>query len=401
MTGTGQRSRAPCDRVVVLVLDSCGVGGAPDAALYGDAGAATLPHVAAACGGLHLPVLGKLGLGRVAAVEGVPPEASPLGAFGRMVEVSAGKDSITGHWELMGVHLLRPFPTYPRGFPPEVIREVEARIGRPVLGNRPASGTAIIEELGPEHLRTARPIVYTSADSVFQMAAHEAVIPPQELYRFCRLAREVLRGEHGVSRVIARPFVGEPGRFVRTAGRRDFSLPPPEPTVLDRIREAGMPVIGIGKVAELFAGRGFSAAPSTQGDDDGLRKTREALLGISRGFVIATLVDLDTLYGHRNDPRGYGAALERIDAGLGPLLDSLGPRDLLLVTADHGTDPTTPGTDHTREAVPLLMAGPPVRGGTELGVRPTLSDLGATVAESLGAAPPRHGTSLLGQVLGA
>lgn len=389
----------PCDRVLLLVLDSCGIGGAPDAALYGDEGASTLPHVAQACGGLRLPVLGSLGLGRLAPLAGVPPAPRPAGAFGRMVEVSAGKDSTTGHWELMGVWLSRPFPTYPHGFPPGVIAAIEARIGRRLLGNRPASGTAIIAELGPLHLRTGWPIAYTSADSVFQLAAHEDVIPVEELYRSCALAREVLSGEHAVSRVIARPFVGEPGRFVRTARRKDFSLEPPEPTVLDRLREAGIPVLAIGKVGDLFAGRGISEALPARDDEEGLRRARSALERGVPGLLFVTLGDLDTLYGHRNDPRGYGAALERIDAGVGMLLARLGPRDLLLVTADHGTDPTTPGTDHTREAVPVVVAGPQVRAGTDLGVRPTFADVGATVAEALGAGPVPRGTSVLSEVL--
>jgi phosphopentomutase len=390
------------DRVIVIVLDGCGVGALPDADRYGDAGSNTLSHTAAACGGVRLLVMGRLGLGRIVSVEGVPPDPAPAGAFGKMVETAAGKDSTTGHWELMGVPLVRPFPTYPNGFPAEVIAAFEARIGRRVLGNRPASGTVIIAELGEEHLRTGRPIVYTSADSVFQIAAHEAVIPVDELYRDCRIARdEVLVGPHAVSRVIARPFVGEPGRFVRTDRRRDFSVPPPEPTVLDRLHEAGAPVVGIGKIADLFAGRGITEAVHTHDDADGLAQTRRAMATVSSGLIFTNLVDLDTLYGHRNDPRGYGDDLERIDAGLAPIVDGLGGRDLLILTADHGNDPTTSSTDHSREHVPLLVAGPRVRGGVDLGVRRTFADVGATVADALGAAPPRVGTSVLPEVLGA
>lgn len=388
-------------RIIVIVLDSCGVGEAPDAAQYGDVGASTLPHTAEASGGLHLPVLGHLGLGRIAPITGVPPDPAPAGAFGKMAEVSPGKDSTTGHWELMGIRLEHPFPTYPHGFPPEVIEPFEARIGRRVLGNRPASGTAIIAELGEEHLRTGFPIVYTSADSVFQIAAHEERIPVEELYRYCRVAREILTGPHAVDRVIARPFVGRPGAFVRTDRRRDFSLPPPEPTVLDHLQAAGQPVIGIGKIADLFSGRGVSEEIHTHDDRDGLDQTLRAMRTARRGLIFTNLVDLDSRYGHRNDPRGYGSDLEMIDTNLGPIVAALSAGDLLFITADHGNDPTDTSTDHTREYVPLLVAGPRVRGGVDLGVRRTFADVGATVAEALGAAPPRLGQSLLNQVVAA
>ncbi len=394
-------SAVACDRVVLIVLDSAGVGEAPDAARYGDRGASTLPHVAQACGGLHLAVLGRLGLGWLAAIQGVPPDPAPAGAFGKMAPASAGKDSTTGHWELAGVLLERPFPTYPHGFPPDVIEPFEERIGRRVLGNRPASGTQIIAELGEEHLRTGRPIVYTSADSVFQIAAHEERVPVEDLYRYCRIAREILAGPHAVSRVIARPFTGPPGRFARTDRRRDFSLPPPEPTVLDGLADAGLSVVAIGKVADLFAGRGITGTVHTHDDLDGLRQTRRALDGVAHGLIFTNLVDLDTLYGHRNDPRGYGEDLERIDAALGPIASGLGTRDLLIITADHGNDPTTPGTDHTRELVPLLVAGPRVRAGADLGLRLTFADVGATVAEALGDPLPRVGMSLLGEAIAA
>jgi phosphopentomutase len=387
------------DRSIIIVLDSCGIGALPDAPRYGDVGASTLPHTAAACGGLRLPTLGHLGLGRIAPILSVPPDPSPVGAFGKMAEVSAGKDSTTGHWELMGIRLDRPFPTYPHGFPPEVIEPFEAQIGRRVLGNRPASGTEIIAELGPEHLRTGAPIVYTSADSVFQIAAHEACIPVEELYRYCRIARAILTGPHAVSRVIARPFVGEPGHFARTDRRRDFSLPPPAPTVLDHVHAAGLPVIGVGKISDLFAGRGVSEGIHTHNDLDGLAQTRRVMESVRRGVIFTNLVDLDTLFGHRNDPRGYGTDLEQIDSALGPVLAALDAGDLLMITADHGNDPTTPSTDHSREYVPLLVAGPRVRGGADLGTRSTFADLGATVAEALGVAPPVVGTSFLGEVL--
>jgi phosphopentomutase len=386
-------------RVLVVVLDSCGVGALPDAARYGDEGANTLAHTAAACGGLALPTLGRLGLGCVAAVAGVPPDPAPAGAFGTMRERSPGKDSTTGHWELMGVVLARPFPTYPRGFPPEVIEPFEARIGRRVLGNRPASGTEIIEALGREHLRTGRPIVYTSADSVFQIAAHEAVIPVEELYRYCAVAREILTGPHAVGRVIARPFTGPPGAFVRTDRRRDFSLPPPSPTVLDLLHAAGRPVVGIGKIGDLFAGRGITEAVHTRSDADGMAATRRAMDSCAEGLIFTNLVDLDTRFGHRNDPRGYGADLERIDAEMRTVVAGLRETDLLVITADHGNDPTRAGTDHTREYVPLLVAGPRVAAGVDLGVRSTFADVGATVAEALGAGAPPAGESLLPRVV--
>jgi phosphopentomutase len=343
--------------------------------------------------------LGRLGLGRLAPIAGVPPAEHPEGAFGVMTEVSAGKDSTTGHWEIMGLVLDRPFPTYPHGFPPEIIEPFEARIGRRVLGNRPASGTAIIAELGEEHVRTGRPIVYTSADSVFQIAAHESVIPVEALYRMCEIARGILTGPHAVSRVIARPFVGEAGHFVRTDRRRDFSVPPPRDTVLDRLTAAGVPVIGIGKIADLFAGRGIATAVHTHDDMDGLTQTVRTLPAIERGLVFTNLVDLDTLYGHRNDPRGYGADLERIDARLDDVFAQLGPRGLAFITADHGNDPTSTSTDHSRERVPLLVAGPRARGGVNLGVRRTFADLGATVAAAFNVPGTGAGSSFLEDVL--
>jgi len=387
------------DRILVIVLDSCGVGALPDAASYGDDGASTLPHTAAACGGLVLPTMGRLGLGHIAEILGVPPDPSPAGAFGKMAERSPGKDSTTGHWELMGVVLDRPFPTYPRGFPPEVIEPFEARIGHHVLGNRPASGTEIIEELGEEHLRTGQPIVYTSADSVFQIAAHEAVTPVEELYRYCRIAREILTGPHAVGRVIARPFIGEPGAFVRTDRRRDFSVPPPVPTVLDRVQGAGHPVVAVGKIHDLFAGRGITESIHTHNDLDGMQATLRAMDSTPAGMIFTNLVDLDTLFGHRNNPRGYGEDLEQIDAAMATVVARLGPRDLLIITADHGNDPTSQSTDHSREYVPLLVAGPRVAGGIDLGIRSTFADVGATVAAALGSAAPAAGTSFLERVL--
>jgi len=387
----------PFRRVIVLVLDSAGIGELPDAPMYGDEGSSTIPHTAEAVGGLRLPTLQRLGLGNIVPIRGVPAVLSPLAAYGKMAEVSPGKDTTTGHWELMGVILDRPFPTYPHGFPQEIIAAFEQAIGRRVLGNKPASGTEIIKELGEEHLRTGSPIVYTSADSVFQIAAHEEVIPVEELYEMCQIARRLLVGEHAVSRVIARPFVGRPPDFVRTDRRRDFSLEPPAQTVLDVACDAGTEVVGIGKIEDIFAGRGITRAVHTHDDMDGLDRLREAMGEVREGLIFANVVDLDTKYGHRNDPKGYAEQLERIDGRLQEILEAVGEGDLFLLTADHGNDPTTPSTDHSREYVPVLAYGPGVR-PVLLGVRKTFADVGATVAEALGLKWNGPGRSFLGQV---
>jgi len=382
-------------RAIIVVLDSAGVGELPDAGRYGDEGSSTIPHTAEAVGGLRLPTLESLGLGRIVPIRGVAPVANPAGAFGKLTERSAGKDSTTGHWELMGIILERPFPTYPHGFPREVIEAFEREIGTKVLGNYAASGTEIIQQLGPEHLRTKRPIVYTSADSVFQIAAHEDVIPVPRLYEMCQIARRMLTGKHSVSRVIARPFVGVPGAFKRTDRRRDFSLPPPTPTVLDQAVKAGLPVVGVGKVPDLFAGRGITRSVHTHDDLDGIMQSVQAMDETREGIIFANLVDLDTKFGHRNDPQGYAADLASIDAKLPAILERLRARDLLMITADHGNDPTTPSTDHSREYVPLLVAGPGVRGGVDLGTRRTFADVGATVAEALAVTWTGPGGSVL------
>lgn len=387
-------------RAAVLVLDSAGVGALPDAHRYGDEGSSTIPHAAAAVGGLRVPVLERLGLGCIVPIKGVEPVKRPAAAFGHMAEQSPGKDSTTGHWELMGVILDRPFPTYPNGFPPEIISAFERAIGRRVLGNRPASGTAIIDALGAEHMRTGYPIVYTSADSVFQIAAHEEVVPVEQLYEWCRIARAILQGEHIVSRVIARPFVGSPGAFKRTDRRRDFSLPPPRPTVLDVLHRSGVPVYAIGKIEDLFAGRGISESTHTHDDLDGLQKMTEALRAVGEGLIFANVVDLDTVYGHRNDPAGYARQLERIDTALGPIVAGAGD-DLFVITADHGNDPTTPSTDHSREYVPLLIRGKGISEGADLGVRRTFADVGATVAAWFDLQWDGPGLSLLSQRTGA
>jgi phosphopentomutase len=315
-----------------------------------------------------------------------------------MAERSAGKDTTSGHWELMGLILDRPFPVYPDGFPPEIIGAFEQAIGRPVLGNRPASGTEIIAELGEQHLRTGYPIVYTSADSVFQIAAHEEVIPVEDLYRYCLIARRLLAGKHGVGRVIARPFLGRPGAFYRTARRRDFSLPPPRPTLLDRLKEHGHEVVGIGKIEDIFAGRGLTRIYHTEDNQDGVAKTLEALKQSASGLVFTNLVDYDMLYGHRNDPVGYARALEQFDARVPEIISALRPRDFLVITADHGCDPTTPGTDHTREYVPLLALVAGNGEARDLGTRETFADVAATLAEVFGLPAPEAGTSFWGEM---
>jgi phosphopentomutase len=390
-------SSAP-DRVILIVLDSVGCGELPDAGDYGDTGSDTLGNIARRIP-LQTPTLRRLGLARVSNVNRVNPEVDPIGAFGRMAEASPGKDSVTGHWELMGLVLERPFPVFPNGFSRELIDEFERRIGRGTLANKAASGTTIIEELGAEHMRTGKPIVYTSADSVFQIAAHEDVVPVEELYRWCEIAYELAGLGLGVGRVIARPFIGSPGAFRRTSNRRDFALTPFEPTLLDRLKDAGLPVIAIGKIEDLFAGRGITAATHTANDDQGIDEVLQAMAATPRGLIFANLVDFDTQYGHRNDVAGYAANLERVDARLAELLPHLGPRDLVVVTADHGNDPTTPSTDHAREHVPVFIAGHSVRPGVDIGTRQTFADLGQTIAEVFGVGPLPHGQSFLRTIL--
>jgi phosphopentomutase len=384
-------------RAILVVLDSVGAGELPDAGSYGDEGSDTLGHLARSVG-LHVPTLRRLGLDRVSQVP-ADGAIAPLGAFGRMAEASPGKDSVTGHWELMGLVLDRPFPTFPNGFPADLMHAFESRIGRGTLGNTAASGTAIIDALGPAHLASAKPIVYTSADSVFQIAAHEDVVPVPELYRFCEIAFELAGLGLGVGRVIARPFVGAPGAFTRTANRRDFALTPFAPTLLDHLKEAGHEVFAIGKIEDLFAGRGMTRAVHTTSDAHGMDEIEAALATMDEGLIFANLVDFDTLYGHRNDPAGYAANLERFDARLAALLPRLMPHDLLVVTADHGNDPTTPSTDHSREHVPLFAVGATVRANVDLGVRRTFADLGQTLAELFGVGPLAHGVSFLDDIL--
>jgi len=384
-------------RFFLIVLDGLGCGAARDAAAYGDAGSDTIGNVARAVGGLHVPVLEALGLGSIRPIAGVKAAAAPRAAYGLMRPASAGKDSTTGHWEICGLTVSRPFPTYPGGFPADVLAEFSRRTGRGVLGNKPASGTAIIAELGERHLSTGDWIVYTSADSVFQVAAHEEKVPLEELYRACAEARAMLTGPHGVSRVIARPFVGAPGAFTRTAHRRDFSLDPVGPTLLDVLAEAGIPRTGVGKVDDLFAGRNITAT-HTPTNADAYRLLRDALAHVDSGLVFANVIEFDQSWGHRNDVAGFHRGLLELDRELASLLDLLREDDLFALTADHGNDPTTASTDHARENVPLLVCGPRVR-GVALGERATFADLGQTAAAYFGVGPLACGTSFLEQLL--
>jgi phosphopentomutase len=384
-------------RAALIVLDGVGCGAAPDAADYGDEGSDTLGNVAREVGGLSLPRLEALGLGGTSEILGLRAVASPRAAWGRMRPRSAGKDSTTGHWELCGLVLDAAFPTFPTGFPAPLIEEFARRTGRGVLGNRAASGTAILDELGAEHRRTGHWIVYTSADSVFQVAAHEETVPLAELYHACELARAVLAGPHAVSRVIARPFVGEPGAWLRTAGRRDWSVPPPGATLLDRLVEAGVPRVGVGKVDDLFGGRGITSR-HTATNDEAYALIEEALASMEAGLLLANVIEFDQSWGHRNDVPGFHRGLQALDARVDRMLAPVRPGDLVIITADHGNDPTTPSTDHSREEVPLLVVGPDVR-PVPLGCRATFADAGQTIAEWLGAAPLAAGRSFLHEVL--
>jgi phosphopentomutase len=380
-------------RAVVLVADGAGCGGAPDAAAYGDAGADTLGNIARAVGGLALPNLGALGIGHLTAIAGVPPAEAPRGAYGAMREASAGKDTITGHWEMAGLITTRAMATFPNGFPPEITVPLAKAAGRGLVGNKTASGTAIIDELGPHHLATGDLILYTSADSVLQIAAHEDVVPLAEQYRICEAARAIADANH-IGRVIARPFVGKPGAFRRTYNRRDYALVPPAPTLLDRLVGAGVDVVGVGKIWDIFAGRGVPRSLHSEGNADGMRLTLEALDDLDRGLLFVNLVDFDMLYGHRNDVAGFARALAELDAWLPVLESKLDPDDVAFITADHGNDPTTPGTDHTRERVPVLAFGPGVRPGP-LGERASFCDLGQTIADGFGLPPLPDGRSFL------
>ena len=380
------------ERIIWIVLDSVGIGAMPDAASFGDPpGSDTLGNIARQRQ-LHLPFLLQLGLANIKPLTGLARVKDPAGAFGKCTLLSPGKDTTTGHWEMAGIILDTPFPIYPHGFPPEVLDPFERQIGRKTLGNKPASGTEIIKELGEEHQRTGYPIVYTSADSVFQIAAHESTIPLDELYHMCHVAREILCGGNEVGRVIARPFTGEPGHYVRTPNRKDFAVPPPRGMLLDQLSENGVRIWSIGKIADIFLGRGIAQSTKTKSNEDGMLQTVSAMEFQHDGLIFVNLVDFDQQYGHRNDVEGYAKALEAVDAWLATL--PLNNRDLVILTADHGCDPTTPSTDHSREYTPLIAYGPSARGGISLGTRETLADIGQTVAENFNTHIPA-GTSFL------
>ncbi|GAC1466602.1 MAG: phosphopentomutase [Ktedonobacteraceae bacterium] len=385
-------------RAILVVLDGVGAGANPDAASYGDAGASSLEHCAQAIGGLELPNLGRLGLGNITPIQGTPPSADVTGSYGRMASAAAGKDSTTGHWEMMGVVLQRPLPTYPQGFPASVVEPFEHAIGRKVIGNKAASGTEIIKELGEEHVRTGSPILYTSADSVFQLAAHQDVIPLAELYHMCEIARGMLTGEHAVGRVIARPFIGHAGSFQRTEHRRDFSLAPTGTTLLDRLKEAGKEVIALGKIEDLFAGRGLTQRDHTETNQNGMKATLDWLQRDFSGLLFVNLVEFDMLWGHRRDSHGYAQALRAVDNWVPQVQGLMRSGDALFFAADHGVDPTYRGTDHTRECVPLLAYGPHVISGKNLGLRKTFADLGQTLAETFGVASLAAGTSFASEL---
>lgn len=385
-------------RVFLIVLDSCGIGEEPDAAEYGDEGSNTL----AACATspyFHMPNLQKLGLFNIDGVDCWPKESSPTGAFGRLQEASKGKDTTIGHWEISGIYSPKPLPTYPEGFPEEVIREFEEKTGRRVLCNKPYSGTDVIRDYGKEHVETGALIVYTSADSVFQIAAHESIVPPEELYRYCRIAREMLKGEHGVGRVIARPFTGEYPNFTRTSNRHDFSMEPPAVTMLDQLSEKGFDVIAVGKINDIFVGKGVTEAIGTKNNADGIERTLGYLQKDFNGLCFINLVDFDMLYGHRNDVDGYAKALAYFDEKLPELLAGLREDDLLMITADHGCDPSTPSTDHSREYIPWVITGKQVKAGANLGTSPTFANIGATILEYFGVEPRITGKSSLNEIL--
>ncbi|WP_455661289.1 phosphopentomutase [Pradoshia sp.] len=383
-------------RVFLTVLDSVGIGEAPDAEKFGDKGSDTLGHIAEKMNGLHMPVMGKLGLSNIREIKGIEKADKPMAYYTKMQEASNGKDTMTGHWEIMGLRIDTPFRVFPDGFPPELIQELEEKSGRKIIGNKPASGTEILVELGEEHVKTGALIVYTSADSVLQIAAHEEVVPLEELYRICEIAREItLREEYMVGRVIARPFVGEPGDFKRTPNRHDYALKPFGRTVMNELKDSGFDVISIGKIADIYDGEGVTKALRTTSNMDGMDKQVQTLDMEFTGLSFLNLVDFDALFGHRRDPQGYGKALEEYDARLQEVLDKLREDDLLIITADHGNDPVHAGTDHTREYVPLLVYSKQFKEGKELPLRKTFADIGATVADNFGVKMPEHGTSFL------
>ncbi|HPZ09128.1 MAG TPA: phosphopentomutase [Candidatus Eremiobacteraeota bacterium] len=387
------------DKIVLIVMDSVGIGELPDAHKYGDIGSNTLANIGKSVGGLKLPNLGKLGLGNIAEIMGVPPSDNPVGSYGKMAERSPGKDTTTGHWEIAGIVLDTPFPTYPYGFPEEVISAFEKAVGKKAIGNKAASGTEIIKELGEEHMKTGNLIVYTSADSVFQIAAHEEIVPVEELYNICKKARSLLTGKHCLSRVIARPFIGKPGSFQRTPRRHDYSVKPFGDTILDLLIKKGLKVYGVGKIWDIFSGQGVSETISTVSNQDGVNKTLNFMKTVSEGLIFTNLVDFDMLYGHRNNFEGYASSLQEFDGRIPDIMDALGERDIIMITADHGCDPTTPGTDHTREYIPLLVYGKMVKSGVNLGVRTSFADIAATVGDLFETEPSPNGISFKKEII--
>lgn len=383
-------------RIHLIVLDSVGIGESPDASAFGDEGADTLGHIGEAMGGLHMPNMGKLGLSNIREIQGISVAEEPLAFYGKMQEASVGKDTMTGHWEIMGLNIDTPFKVYPNGFPQELIAELEQRIGRKVIGNKPASGTAVIDEFGQEHMETGAIIVYTSADPVLQIAAHEGIIPIEEQYRICEIARELtLEPEYLVGRIIARPFIGEPGNFTRTTNRHDYALKPFNRTVMNELVSADYDVMAIGKIADIFNGEGITESVRTVSNMDGVDKLLDVMKKDFKGLSFTNLVDFDALFGHRRDPLGYGNALQEFDVRLPEILESLRDDDLLIITADHGNDPTYPGTDHTREYVPLVVYSPSLKTGEEMPLNETFSDIGATIAENFEVEMPEFGKSFL------
>lgn len=384
------------DRIHLIVLDSVGIGEAPDAADFDDIGSDTLGHIARECGGLNMPNMAALGLSNIREIEGVPVADKPRAYYTKMQEASNGKDTMTGHWEIMGLYIDTPFRVFPEGFPDELIQRIEEKTGRKVIGNKPASGTEIIEELGEEHVKTGALIIYTSADSVLQIAAHEDIVPLKELYEICEFCREItLEDPYMLGRIIARPFIGEVGSFKRTANRHDYALKPFGRTTMNEMKDAGLDVIALGKISDIFDGEGVTKAVRTVSNMDGMDKMVQTLGESFKGLSFLNLVDFDAVYGHRRDPKGYGQALEDYDQRLPEVFEKMTEKDLLIITADHGNDPTYKGTDHTREYVPLLVYSPRFAEGKELPLRKTFADLGATVAENFGVKMPEHGTSFL------
>lgn len=384
------------NRVIWIVLDSVGMGEMPDSVKFGDVGCNTIGNVSSKLGGLKLPNMEKLGLGNIEGMKNINKVENPIGCFGRFAEMSDGKDTTTGHWEMCGIQLDKPFPTYTQGFPKEVVEAFEKAIGRKILGNKPASGTAILDELGEEHIKTGCPIVYTSADSVFQIAAHEDIYSVEELYKICQIARDMLVGEHAVARVIARPFVGEAkGNFTRTSNRRDFSLKPIHETVLDKLKASKLNVMAVGKIEDIFQGAGITEAVHTKDNMDGVDKTLEYMKEDKNGLIFTNLVDFDMKWGHRNNAEEYGRGLEAFDVRLAEIMEQMKDDDILFITADHGCDPTTEGTDHTREYVPFLAYGKALSKGKDLKTRKTFSDMGQTVADIFKIEPIKNGESFL------